>query len=1564
MLRESIRTNSIPDPIGSLDLAHSRCILLWMVALLGTALMHPITSWAQYDYLRQHGHPSWLVLEPVEMGSVNLANGNLHLEIPVYASRQRGSLPYSIRLTYDSRIWRILTTSSSVWQSGNVGGSQGGWSLRRPNYAYVTWDVVIGGTCVSGQTNYTWYKYQNFRYAAPGYQDSGATTRFAVYSESNPPCHTPTVTTSGPSIDIPGYWMKLSGSGPAISEILAPDGSKVYGAAGSSGCSSAMIRDANGNCINSTDTLNRNPVTESGLPGQTIYSVLNSEGGTSTITVNYTTVYVKTAFGQSGVTEYQGSFQAIGSIVLADGSQYAFTYDTGTSGSDPTIHYGLLTSMTLPSGGVVNFTHSKFTDVNGKVNLWVTQRQQNVSGGGTWTYTPATCGANCNKVTVTRPGGAPNNEQTVYTFTLNNGAWNTQIDHYKGPVGGTPPFKIENAYHTSIPDPVSGTGSAFIHIMNSTSSEVVPGGTLKRKVEHDHDSFTYTYNGAPLTGTRGNTTEFREYAFGLGAVGGLVRKKVVGYLNDCPSGPYCTRNIVNRVTTAQIQDAGGVKKSEAILTYDSTSLISATGITHHDDTNFGTSMTTRGNGTIIQQWVSGTTYLTTTKTYDMTGQLRQTTDAKGQTTTFSFADNFFNDSDPVSDPPPTYTPSSPTNAFLTQMTLPVTGSISFGHYWGSGNSAYSQDQNGRRSYSHFTDSLDRLDHEHVPQGGTSKCLTRKVYTTSALHNIYRAAGSTPASPTCTTCKKEQLSLDGLGRITTRSVLNDPHPQGQTDTDTAYDTSGRVLSVTNPYRGTPGGSATYSFDYLNRTTSIAKTGGTTYIYHGDTVGSAGGRTTQLCSTVGYPGLSVDEAGKKRQTWTDALGRLVEVDEPDGSGNLNLGTCYSYDVLGNMTQVVQGSETRSYNYDGLSRTTSEATPEGGTTSFYYTTSGGALCAADPKAVCRQTDARSITTTSTYDALSRLTGKTYPNGDGAVSYFYDQTSYNGLTITNGLGRRTGMSDPSGQTAWSFDEQGNVLTERRTIGTVTKTISYTYNIDGSVASITYPGGRLVNYSYNAIGQAVTAADSLNQFANTAYYAPHGALCSFKSGPSITTTYTFNDRLQPTRIHSTTTGAPATPCDAPTVNANILDLSYTWQGAGPDNNDTVRVVTNNLDTGRTQTYTYDTMNRLATAQTQATSGSNCWGQSYGYDRYANLLTATVTKCSAPSLNLTVNTQNRITNTGFTYDASGDMTADGTLTYTWDAEFRLKTAAGVTYTYDGDGKRVKKSSGPLYWFDVQGNLIEETNSTGGAPVQYIYFNGLRVTRQEVLAVKRLFHDHLGSLRVMTFGSGIIRTIDYYPYGGTFLNTGTSEDPFRFAQMYYDTESSLYQTPFRKYSPTVSRWLSTDAEAGSVGNPQTLNLYPYVTDNPTNLADPLGLQPLASGCDGCSSPPPFFCPHAPPPPDYIPNADPFTAKLPGRIFAYFRVCICDQITWVPVGIPKKRQKACAMYCKCDDGTIGIGLYGTRELQQACGEAADLLCPWQIKTVTEVRLIKVFPFEFQSSRIINCRLLESRPWDPED
>jgi len=60
--------------------------------------------WAQNNYLLQAGSPTFATKTPVELGSVNLANGNLHLEIPMASPPERGSIRFAARLMYDSRI--------------------------------------------------------------------------------------------------------------------------------------------------------------------------------------------------------------------------------------------------------------------------------------------------------------------------------------------------------------------------------------------------------------------------------------------------------------------------------------------------------------------------------------------------------------------------------------------------------------------------------------------------------------------------------------------------------------------------------------------------------------------------------------------------------------------------------------------------------------------------------------------------------------------------------------------------------------------------------------------------------------------------------------------------------------------------------------------------------------------------------------------------------------------------------------------------------------------------------------------------------------------------------------------------------------------------------------------------------------------------------------------------------------------------------------------------------------------------------------------------------------------
>ena len=93
--------------------------------------------------------------------------------------------------------------------------------------------------------------------------------------------------------------------------------------------------------------------------------------------------------------------------------------------------------------------------------------------------------------------------------------------------------------------------------------------------------------------------------------------------------------------------------------------------------------------------------------------------------------------------------------------------------------------------------------------------------------------------------------------------------------------------------------------------------------------------------------------------------------------------------------------------------------------------------------------------------------------------------------------MCDGSGATSWKHDQVGRVLTESRTIvGTSawTKAAGYTYNLDGSIATISNPGvGRVMTYTPTGAGRmksVVNTGGSIN-FVTNATYTPPGEVAT-----------------------------------------------------------------------------------------------------------------------------------------------------------------------------------------------------------------------------------------------------------------------------------------------------------------------------------------------------------------------------------------------------------------------------------------------------------------------------------------
>jgi RHS repeat-associated protein len=334
-----------------------------------------------------------------------------------------------------------------------------------------------------------------------------------------------------------------------------------------------------------------------------------------------------------------------------------------------------------------------------------------------------------------------------------------------------------------------------------------------------------------------------------------------------------------------------------------------------------------------------------------------------------------------------------------------------------------------------------------------------------------------------------------------------------------------------------------------------------------------------------------------------------------------------------------------------------------------------------------------------------------------------------------------------------------------------------------------------------------------------------------ITTTNSYNNRLQPAVLSAS---APS---------GAVLSFSYNFDqdsGAGVKNNGNVVQIANNRDTTRTQNFTYDELNRIKTAKTptvcgQCTPPPIYWGQSFTYDIWANLLTTTVTQGSAPTLSVTVGTDNRINTAGFTYDSAGNMTNSGSGVMTYDAENRLVTVAGVTHTgacpersrRNGDGKRVKKSNGKLYWTGTGADALAETDLAGVIQSELTFFGGKRVARRDGSGntVFYYFSDHLGSASVVTNATGtIVEESDYYPFGGERVITNSDPNQYKFTGKERDGESGLDYFGARYLSANLGRFATPDPvhfQAEMLSDPQRFNLYGYVRNNPLFFVDPKG-----------------------------------------------------------------------------------------------------------------------------------------------
>ncbi len=334
-----------------------------------------------------------------------------------------------------------------------------------------------------------------------------------------------------------------------------------------------------------------------------------------------------------------------------------------------------------------------------------------------------------------------------------------------------------------------------------------------------------------------------------------------------------------------------------------------------------------------------------------------------------------------------------------------------------------------------------------------------------------------------------------------------------------------------------------------------------------------------------------------------------------------------------------------------------------------------------------------------------------------------------------------------------------------------------------------------------------------------------------MTETYDYNNRLQVVRLqlapYQTTNDLVCWVYNDYSNVANPTACSIPSQGTGNDGDVVGQYEKDTVNTSLSHTVglTYDPTHRLTRS---VATGNATHNLTFSYDRYGNMTCQTNGQTQGPCPNYSFSAStNRITTSGFTYDAAGDLTNDGTHSYQYDAEGRLISVDNGTtasYVYNALGWRVEKQVGGTYTeylFGREGEPVGE-NNRGTWVDAWVSFQGVHIAH--IIGGQTYFAhaDRVGTTFMVTDENGnVVQDELHYPWGQEWTRVGTMEEE-RFARLNHrDSETSLDPTHFRMYSSGVGRWLTPDPVRACPLHPQNFDRYAYVGNSPTNRTDPHG-----------------------------------------------------------------------------------------------------------------------------------------------
>jgi YD repeat-containing protein len=515
----------------------------------------------------------------------------------------------------------------------------------------------------------------------------------------------------------------------------------------------------------------------------------------------------------------------------------------------------------------------------------------------------------------------------------------------------------------------------------------------------------------------------------------------------------------------------------------------------------------------------------------------------------------------------------------------------------------------------------------------------------------------------TTTRGEMVATkhyDGFGRVLEEQW--DDLGSGQTFSRThAYDGAGR--KTFQSHIGSTLGQ-TFVLDPLDRVTQITNADGTQRTYDYTLGGVEVVETDERQNSTTYLYRAYGHPDNDRQ--------LYYIESPE-----SIATLIDRNAIGQITRIKQGELSedgtsvtgpdRVYTYDASQFLETQTNPEVGTITY------------GRDAVGNMTSKQTGTTaaiTYVYDDRDRMSFIDYPAGTPDVTKTYDAND-NLKSVTTADTSRV----------YGYNPNDLVTSEQITVDQNDYSATYTYDGNDALDTVTYPSGRSVSYAPDAFGRPTQALPYVTAVSHHAA----GNLSTLTYANGVQTTITLNDRQWAERI-STTIGA--------------VDLTYAYDGVG-----NVETITDGIDPTNDRAMTYDGVNRLATAAGSwgdATYDFNALGDFSRWTRGNEMLDY---EYSGVLLASVQNGYGQITDFG--YDDFGNVSSASSYIpwpdapemveekfFNFDHAGHLRSASveasgstdAVTFSYDGEGNRVVRSSGSdltHYVFNKGGRTLGE-----------------------------------------------------------------------------------------------------------------------------------------------------------------------------------------------------------------------------------------------------------------------------------